>query len=132
MTLFSACSQLTASKQYGSFDITYNRNASLPTAYETSLFNQPWVQVELGVPLNYTRGSDQVEAAFLGLTGDIMRYGLSHLGHLLDNGVNVAMANGDRDFRCNCESPAMANSQYANLSRVLWPKRFSQHSLRLS
>ncbi|KAF4995910.1 hypothetical protein FDECE_12639 [Fusarium decemcellulare] len=83
------------------FDITMSPNASFPTEYETALFNQPWVQEELGVPLNYTRGNSNVEAAFLGLTGDSARYGLEYLGHLLDSGINVAMVYGDRDFRCN-------------------------------
>ncbi|KAM5346204.1 hypothetical protein ACJ41O_009209 [Fusarium nematophilum] len=86
---------------YGVFDITYNRPASFPTEYETALFNQPWVQAELGVPLNYTRGNSNVEAAFLKLTGDVVRYDLSYLGQLLDSGVNVAMVYGDRDYRCN-------------------------------
>ncbi|KAJ4171484.1 hypothetical protein NW754_013252 [Fusarium falciforme] len=86
---------------YHHFDITLNKYASFPTEYETALFNQPWVQQELGVPLNYTRGNNEIEAAFLGRTGDMVRYGLEYIGHLLENGVNVAMINGDRDFRCN-------------------------------
>ncbi|RTE82993.1 hypothetical protein BHE90_002455 [Fusarium euwallaceae] len=86
---------------YHHFDITLNKYASHPTEYETALFNQPWVQQELGVPLNYTRGNNEVEAAFLGRTGDMVRYGLEYIEHLLENGVNIAMVNGDRDFRCN-------------------------------
>lgn len=55
------------------------------------------------MPLNYTQGNSAVEKAFLGLTGDMARYDLSYLAHLLDSGVNVAMVYGDRDFRCNCK-----------------------------
>ncbi|CAI6100721.1 unnamed protein product [Clonostachys chloroleuca] len=86
---------------YGYFDITYNRPATYPYEYEAAFFNQAWVQQELGVPLNYTRGSQAVEAAFLRMTGDPVRYGFSHLTHLLDGGVNIAMVYGDRDYRCN-------------------------------
>ncbi|KAI8653885.1 hypothetical protein LRP88_00374 [Fusarium phalaenopsidis] len=86
---------------YHHFDITLNKYASFPTEYETALFNQPWVQQELGVPLNYTRGNNEIEAAFLRRTGDMVRYGLEYIGHLLENGINIAMINGDRDFRCN-------------------------------
>ncbi|KAM0425682.1 hypothetical protein ACHAPT_008929 [Fusarium lateritium] len=86
---------------YHHFDITLNKYASFPTEYETALFNQPWVQQELGVPLNYTSGNKEIESAFLGRTGDLVRYGPEYLGHLLKNGVNIAMINGDHDFRCN-------------------------------
>lgn len=55
------------------------------------------------MPLNFTRGRADVEMAFLGLTGDTIRYGLEYLSHALDSGVNVAMVYGDRDFRCNCK-----------------------------
>lgn len=54
------------------------------------------------MPLNYTRGSQAIEAAFR-LTGDTARYDLSHVTNLLDNGVTLVMANGDRDYRCNCK-----------------------------
>ncbi|VUC25523.1 unnamed protein product [Clonostachys rosea] len=86
---------------YGYFDITYNRPASYPYEYEAAFFNQAWVQQELGVPLNYTRGSKAVEEAFLLATGDPLRYDFSHLTRLLNGGVNIAMVYGDRDYRCN-------------------------------
>lgn len=75
------------------------------------------MQQELGVPLNYTRGNNEIEAAFLGKTGDMVRYGLEYIGHLLENGVNVAMINGDRDFRCNCEFSVNSNTWH-RLTRV--------------
>lgn len=74
----------------------------LPTEYETGLFNRPWVQDALGVPINFTRYHPAIEDAFIQLTGDLPRHNLSYLGHVLDNGVNVAMVYGDRDYRCNC------------------------------
>lgn len=68
-----------------------------------ALFNQPWVQAELGVPLNYTSGNDRVfQSVFLFGVGDMMRYGLEYLGGLLNRGIKVAMVYGDRDYRCNC------------------------------
>jgi len=79
------------------------RNATYPTEHNTAFFNQPWVQAELGVPLNYTRGSNTIQGAFLTVAGDIVRYNTSYLSNLLDNDVNVAMVYGDRDYRCNCK-----------------------------
>lgn len=72
--------------------------------YEAAFFNQPWVQAELGLPLNYTRGNDLIPDIMFA-NGDLVRYDLSQLGDILDAGVNLAMVFGDRDLRCNCEWP---------------------------
>jgi hypothetical protein len=89
--------------QYYPFDISVEKPGSSPDEYEAAFFNQEWVQEELGVPLNYTRGNDKFPGAFFEGTGDPARYDLSHLGKILDSGLNVAMVYGDRDYRCNCE-----------------------------
>lgn len=49
------------------------------------------------------KGNDKFPEVFFGATGDPARYDLSHLGKILDSGLNVAMVYGDRDYRCNCE-----------------------------
>jgi hypothetical protein len=89
--------------QYYPFDISVKKPGAFPYEYEAAFFNQEWVQQELGVPLNYTRGNDQFPGVFFEGTGDPARYDLSHLGKILDSGLNVAMVYGDRDYRCNCE-----------------------------
>lgn len=89
---------------YDPFDITHNRPATLPDQYSVAFLNQPWVQAELGVSLNFTLTSASVNTAFLAGTGDMARWDASKLGRLLDDGMNVALVYGDRDYRCNCKS----------------------------
>lgn len=55
------------------------------------------------MPLNFSRGNNAFDPLFASGTGDLARYDLSHLGNLLDSGVNVALVFGDRDYRSNCE-----------------------------
>jgi hypothetical protein len=71
-------------------------------------FNQPWVLEALGVHLNFTfesipllnvYGFDAIGEVFR--TGDDLRRSMSDFEYLLQNGVKVAMAYGDRDYRCN-------------------------------
>ncbi|CAG7556388.1 unnamed protein product [Fusarium equiseti] len=87
--------------QYNPFDISVEKPGAFPYEYEAAFFNQQWVQQELGVPLNYTRGNDAFPGVFFEGTGDPARYDLSHLGNILDKGLNVALVSGDRDYRCN-------------------------------
>lgn len=94
---------LTIVPQYNPFDISVKKPGAFPYEYEAAFFNQQWVQQELGVPLNYTRGNDAFPDVFFGTTGDAARCDLSHLGNILDKGLNVALVAGDRDYRCNCE-----------------------------
>ncbi|RBR24481.1 uncharacterized protein FIESC28_02677 [Fusarium coffeatum] len=113
---------------YNPFDISVEKPGAFPYEYEAAFFNQQWVQQELGVPLNYTRGNDAFPDVFFGGTGDPARYDLSHLGNILDRGLNVALVSGDRDYRCNWFSvenaslhipfhsaKSFANSGYANI-----------------
>jgi carboxypeptidase C (cathepsin A) len=74
-----------------------------------SYFNQPWVLSALGVPLNFTYDSNTVTTAFgfgftvgssLVGTGDGVRTSIADFEYLLNSNVTVAMAFGDRDFRC--------------------------------
>ncbi|KAJ3535792.1 hypothetical protein NM208_g6987 [Fusarium decemcellulare] len=83
------------------FDITMNDFVKVPPMYELAFFNQRWVQEELGVPLNYTSSSNTIVAVFLTVTGDPMVGDISTLESVLSRGVNVAIASGDRDYRCN-------------------------------
>lgn len=70
-------------------------------AWYEGYLNQPWVQHELGVPLNWTQSSSVVSRAFRSI-GDYPRPGwLEDLTYLLENGIKVALVYGDRDFACN-------------------------------
>ena len=63
------------------------------------------MQEELGVPLNFTSGFNQIAQVWFGETGDVMVGSLHTLEKVIDRGVNVAMMYGDRDYRCPCEYP---------------------------
>lgn len=89
--------------QRAPFDFTMFSPASFPDQYKLAFFNQPWVQRELGVPLNFTASSDEIVGAFLLGTGDPVRREKSALEDVLDSGINVAIMHGDRDYRCNCK-----------------------------
>lgn len=44
------------------------------------------------------------------MNGDLVRGGfIEDLASLLDQGVKVALINGDRDFRCNCKEPTLTS-----------------------
>lgn len=61
------------------------------------------------MPLNFTASSEAVAQTFFGVTGDPMVRSMSSLEHVLDSGINVALAYGDRDARCpcKCQTPAV-------------------------
>lgn len=82
-----------------------------PTRFQNAFLNQPWVQEDLGVPLNFTLSSAGTVEAFFARTGDPMRRSLSSLESVLDSGVNVALIYGDRDYRCNCTFHPFAKLQ---------------------
>ncbi|KAF7194192.1 Carboxypeptidase S1-like B [Pseudocercospora fuligena] len=73
---------------------------------ETSPFfagylNQPHVQAALGVPLNWTRNHRVASNTFRRI-GDYVRPGwLEDLAYLLERGIKVHLAYGDRDYACN-------------------------------
>lgn len=74
----------------------------VPAMYAAGFLNQEWVQLDLGAAVNFSWAPNLVSSAFLGV-GDIVRQNISNLEYLLETGVNVAIANGDRDYVCNCE-----------------------------
>jgi carboxypeptidase C (cathepsin A) len=72
-----------------------------PAPFYQGFLNQPHVQAALGVPLNWTQSSGAVSDAFRSI-GDYIRPGwIEDLAYLLDNGVKVTLAYGDRDYACN-------------------------------
>ncbi|KAI5864095.1 serine carboxypeptidase [Durotheca rogersii] len=72
-----------------------------PAPFYQKYLNQPHVQRALGVPVNFTQSSRTVSAAFRGI-GDYPRPGwVEDLAELLDGGVKVHLAYGDRDYACN-------------------------------
>lgn len=55
----------------------------------------------MGVPLNWTQSSGTVSTAFRSI-GDYVRPGwIEDLAYLLERGVKVTLAYGDRDYACN-------------------------------
>lgn len=72
-----------------------------PAPFYMGFLNQPYVQAALGVPVNWTQSSGAVSDAFRSI-GDYVRPGwLDDLAYLLDNGIKVTLAYGDRDYACN-------------------------------
>ena len=72
-----------------------------PTQYLEGYTTHAWVQKELGVPVNFTGNSWLVQNVITDLTGDLIRRaGLKDLEYLLDSGIKVTLAYGDRDQRC--------------------------------
>jgi hypothetical protein len=72
-----------------------------PPPFYEGFLNQPYVQAAIGVPLNWTQSSTAVSDAFRSI-GDYIRPGwIEDLAYLLDNGIKVTLAYGDRDYACN-------------------------------
>ena len=85
------------------FDITAAVPGDFPPKYATGYLNTKEIQLELGVPLNFS-GLAAAPATSFVQTGDFVRgHGLAILGELLDRGVKVALMYGDRDYQCNCK-----------------------------
>ncbi|KAM5351004.1 hypothetical protein ACJ41O_003727 [Fusarium nematophilum] len=82
------------------FDVTHSNITMYPWSYMDNFLNQAWVQEELGVPLNFTSDWGLITQVFLGETGDPMVGSLTTLEKVIEGGVNVALAYGDRDYRC--------------------------------
>lgn len=59
------------------------------------------MQQALGVPRNYTEDNFQV-SAILDDYDALMGGHLEDMGYLLDRGINVGLAYGDRDYSNNC------------------------------
>ncbi|KAF2724976.1 secreted carboxypeptidase-like protein [Polychaeton citri CBS 116435] len=83
------------------FDITHNFEDPFPSPYMFGWLNQHETQKAFGVPVNHSWVSFAVSDAFE-QSGDFAKGGLiEDLAYILDNGVKVALLNGDRDYACN-------------------------------
>lgn len=83
------------------YDIATLDPDPFPPPFFGGYLNQAHIQQALGVPVNWTRSSSVVNAAF-SADGDYPRDGWLHkLQYLLSSGVRVALMYGDRDFACN-------------------------------
>ncbi|KAK3202465.1 hypothetical protein GRF29_161g1284583 [Pseudopithomyces chartarum] len=83
------------------YDISAPAAASFPPPWYAGFLNQPWVQEELGVPLNWTQSNSAVSRAFRAI-GDYPRPGWKEdLAYLLEEGIKVTLVYGDRDYACN-------------------------------
>jgi carboxypeptidase C (cathepsin A) len=83
------------------YDISAPGAASFPAPWYAGWLNQPHVQQDLGIPLNWTQSNSAVSRAFRSI-GDYPRPGWKEdLAYLLEEGVKVALVYGDRDYACN-------------------------------
>ncbi|PIA86956.1 Carboxypeptidase S1 B [Cercospora beticola] len=82
------------------YDITKKNDRRYVDPFFEGYLNQPHVQDNLGVPLNWTSFSDAVSRAFRN-TSDFRPGHLDKLAYLLDHGVKVHIMTGDRDWVCN-------------------------------
>jgi Serine carboxypeptidase len=98
--------------QRTAFDIAHFLPDVFPPEYSYAFYNQPWVQNDLGVPLNFTLTSNLIVEQFFEGTGDPMRRTMGDLEYLLSAGLNVALVYGDRDYRCNCKCIPMLTRTY--------------------
>ncbi|KAB5582867.1 Alpha/Beta hydrolase protein [Coniochaeta sp. 2T2.1] len=119
-------------RQRNPFDITATVPGDFPPKYAAGFLNAKEVQLELGVPLNFSGLAVAPATAFL-KTGDFVRgHSLAILGNLLDQGVKVALVYGDRDYQCNwyggeqislnIESKTSQNFQQAGYAEILTNK----------
>ena len=87
------------------FDIGHGTHYLTDPELHTYLayLKQQHVQAALGVPVNFTDQASQVAKAF-SRTGDNLQGDyLAALGRALDDGVQISLVYGDRDYACNCE-----------------------------
>lgn len=85
----------------GWYDVTHPKNDPFPPPHMYGYLTQESVLGALGVPVNFTEGSQAVSETFQG-TLDIIHGGfLQSIGYLLESGVKVHMMYGDRDYPCN-------------------------------
>jgi hypothetical protein len=83
------------------YDISSPGAASFPPPWYEGFLNQPHVQQDLGVPLNWTQSNSAVSKAFRSI-GDYPRPGWKEdLAYLLEEGIKVTLVYGDRDYACN-------------------------------
>ncbi|KAH7074774.1 Alpha/Beta hydrolase protein [Paraphoma chrysanthemicola] len=83
------------------YDISVPGAASFPPPWYEGWLNQPHVQQELGIPLNWTQSNSAVARAFRNI-GDYPRPGWKEdLAYLLEEGIKVTLVYGDRDYACN-------------------------------
>ncbi|KAF2720463.1 putative carboxypeptidase S1 [Polychaeton citri CBS 116435] len=83
------------------FDIAHTKPDPFPSSYADGFFNQDWVIREMGARVNFTATSLVDTNIFLGLTADpFRRAGMLDVEYLLKHKVNIALAYGDRDYRC--------------------------------
>ncbi|KAF4444415.1 hypothetical protein F53441_11140 [Fusarium austroafricanum] len=81
------------------FDVTHSSHTLFPLPYMEGFMNQPWVQHDLGVPLNFTTSGNGIANYWFGEIGDVMIGAHHTLERVIARGVNVATLYGDRDYR---------------------------------
>ncbi|PVI04010.1 alpha/beta-hydrolase [Periconia macrospinosa] len=83
------------------YDISVPGAASFPPPWYEGFLNQPHVQQEMGVAINWTQSNSAVSTSFRSI-GDYVRPGWKEdLAYLLESGVKVSLVYGDRDYACN-------------------------------
>jgi len=87
-------------------DVTLQRPTPFPAPYYIGYLNSQKVQQALGVPRNFTEENFQVDVMLTDYDA-LMGGHLEDMGYLLDRGVNVALAYGDRDYSNNCKATSI-------------------------
>ncbi|EUC41561.1 hypothetical protein COCMIDRAFT_40298 [Bipolaris oryzae ATCC 44560] len=83
------------------YDISAPGAASYPPPWYEGFLNQPHVQQDLGIPLNWTQSNPAVSKSFRSI-GDYPRPNWKEdLAYLLEEGIKVTLVYGDRDYACN-------------------------------
>ncbi|KAM0335619.1 hypothetical protein ACHAQA_000667 [Verticillium albo-atrum] len=82
------------------FDITQSIAAQFPPPYAFGFLNRPATQSRLGVPVNYTTFTPQIQLPFI-RTGDFLASFRPHIERLLAADIPVHLIHGDRDWRAN-------------------------------
>lgn len=84
------------------FDLTQLDPDPFPYPFLQGYLNRAHVQAALGVPRNFTATAAAPIAQAFRAVGDYPRSrGLASIGRVLESGVHVHLAFGDRDFSCN-------------------------------
>ncbi|KAK5999087.1 Serine carboxypeptidase B [Cladobotryum mycophilum] len=104
----------------GAYDIRANASAQVPPTDPVSTFlNQPKIQDDSAVSLNWTTSNNEVYYAFQQSGDMVFPSSIGNIAHLLDKGVRVTLYAGDADYACNwyggeAVSLAVNYSQTAN------------------
>ncbi|KAJ5021077.1 Alpha/Beta hydrolase protein [Bipolaris maydis] len=108
------------------YDISAPGAASYPPPWYQGFLNQPHVQQDLGVSLNWTQSNSAVSKSFRSI-GDYPRPNWKEdLAYLLEEGIKVTLVYGDRDYACNWYGGELLSLAIPYENATSLPKRVRQ------